>query len=160
MIHPLETIKPEIRVLGLDTCRDGKVFGAVVRGGKYLDGVVHFDLDRNGSRQLGKHILATKYYPELRTLMMHDPENHLVMSTLEKVTMLPVISISKERKAGKGYSVFRSQQGTILRKSSLPSSTVDKILSLTWTYGAFPEPARVAHQLASHSVGEVRAGGF
>ena len=148
MIQTIETVKPEIRILGLDTCRDGEVFGAVVRGGMYLDGFVHFDLERNGSRQLGKHVLATKYYPELRALMLHDPKAHLVPDTLEKVTRLPVISISKGRRADRGYSVFRSKQGTILIKSRLPSSIVIRILSRTWTYGALPEPLRIAHLTA------------
>jgi len=159
LIQTIETVKPEIRILGLDTCRDGEVFGAVVRGGKYLDGFVHFGLERNGSRQLGKYVLATKYYPELRALMLHDPKNRLVITTVENVTMLPVISISKGGRAARGYSVFRSQRGAIQRKSSLPISTVDKILSVTWTYGTLPEPARVAHELASHSLSRPRAEG-
>ena len=157
MIRTIETVKPEIRILGLDTCRDGEVFGAVVRGGMYLDGFVHFDLERNGSRQLGKYVLATKYYPELRALMLHDPINRLVVATIEKVTMLPVISISIGGRAARGYSVFRSQHGTVQRKSSLPISTVDKILYVTWTYGTLPEPVRVAHELASHSLSRLRA---
>jgi endonuclease V-like protein UPF0215 family len=152
LIQTIETVKPEIRILGLDTCKHGEVFGAVVRGGMYLDGVLHFDLDRYGSRQVGKQILATKYYPELRALMLHDPKNRLATSTVENVTMLPAISIYKGRKAARGYSVFRSQHGVVQRKSNLPSSTVDKILSVTWTYGTLPEPARVAHELASHSL--------
>ncbi len=159
MIHTIETVKPEIRVLGLDACRDGEVFGAVVRGGMYLDGFVHFDLERNGSRQLGKNVLATKYYPELRALMLHDPKNRLEITTIENVTMLPVISISKGGREARGYSVFRSQHGAVQRKSSLPSSTVDKILSVTWTYGTLPEPARVAHELASHVLSRLRAEG-
>ena len=159
MIRTIETVKSEIRILGLDTCRDGEVFGAVVRGGMYLDGFVHFDMERNGSRQLGNYVLATKYYPELRALMLHDPKNRLVITAVENVTMLPVISISKGGRAAKGYSVFRSQHGVVQRKSSLPSSTVDKILSVTWTYGMLPEPARVAHELASHSLSRLRAEG-
>ena len=151
MIRPIETVKPEIRVLGLDTCREGEVFGAVVRGGMYLDGVIHFYVDGNRSRQLGKYVVATKYYPELRALMLHDPENHLVTGTLEQVTMLPVISIFEGRRVGRGYSIFHSLHGTILQKSNLPSSIVDKILLVTWTYGAVPEPARLAHQLARNS---------
>ena len=159
MIRTIETVKPEIRILGLDTCRDGEVFGAVVRGGMYLDGFVHFDLGRSGSRQLGQYVLATKYYPELRALMLHDPKNRLAITTVENVTKLPVISISKGRRVARGYSVFRSQHGAVQRKSSLPSSTVDKILSVTWTYGTLPEPARVAHELASHSLSRLRAEG-
>ncbi len=152
MIRTIETVKPEIRILGLDTCRNGEVFGAVVRGGLYLDGFVHFDLERSGSRQLGEYVLATKYYPELRALMLHDPKDRLVITTIENVTMLPVIIISKGWRAARGYSVFRSPHGAVQRKSSLPSSTVDKILSVTWTYGTLPEPARVAHELASRSL--------
>src|SRR5260370_8396873 len=112
-------------MLGCDTWRGGEGFGAGLRGGMYLDGFVHFDLERNGSRQLGKNVLATKYYPELRALMLHDPKNRLEINTIENVTMLPDISISEGRRAAKGYSVFRSKPGPVQPNSRLPTSPLD-----------------------------------
>ena len=147
MIHSIRTVKQEIRVLGLDTCGKKEVFGAVVRGGSFLDGVVRFALARNGERQLSSEVLATKYYPELRVLMLHDPGKRLVSDRLEKVVGLYVIRISE--RASNGYSVFRSEHSRVFQKSHLTCSTVDRILSVTWTYGTLPEPVRIAHLLAS-----------
>ena len=153
MIHSIRTVKREIRVLGLDTCGSGEVFGAVVRGGSFLDGVVRFALAGNGERQLGRRVLATKYYPELRVLMLHDPGKRLASDFLEKVVGLYVIRISQ--RASNGYSIFRSELGRVFQKSHLTRSTVAGILSVTWTYGVLPEPVRIAHLLASRRLPSV-----
>ncbi len=158
MIHAIETVKQEIRILGVDTCRSGQAFGVVTRGGKYLDGVIRFSLERNSSTSLGKALLGTKYYPELRAIMMHDPKSHVVASILEKSTKLPVIAVLGKRRPKGRYSMFRSEYGTIGYRSRLPRATVERILGLTWTYGPLPEPARVAHLLAERTVEIAREG--
>jgi len=137
-----------MRVLGLDTCRKGEVFGAVIRGGWFLDGVVRFGLGRPAEQQVAENVRATKYYPELRAIMLHDPGNHLAHGLLETVVRLPVIAVSNAREVPKGYSFFRSEHGTLLHRSRLSRSTADQVLSLTWTCGRLPEPARIAHVLA------------
>ncbi len=88
MIHTIETVKQEIRVLGLDTCSPGKAFGVVARGGEYLDGVIRFSLEENSSTRLGKAVLGTKYYPELRAIMLHDSNTHVFDGHLEKIKRL------------------------------------------------------------------------
>lgn len=137
-----------MRVLGLDTCGKGEVFGAVVRGGLFLDGVVRFELGRCAEQQLAENVLATKYYPELRAIMLHDRGNQLDHGRLETMVRLPVIEVSNAREAPKGYSVFQSEHGRLLHRSHLSRSVLDRVLSVTWTYGGLPEPARIAHVLA------------
>ena len=146
MIHTVETVKEEIRVLGLDTCRKGEVFGAVVRGGKYLDGVVHFEFSKGGDGELCERIRGTKYFPELRILMLHDPRKQLLPDLLEQITGLPVIRVSE--RANAGPLVFRSKLGAVAQQSHLTKQIANKILSVTWTSGNLPEPARIAHLLA------------
>ncbi len=149
MTLSIRTVKREIRILGLDTCRKGEVFGAVVRGGLFLDGVIRLGLPRKQpDRELARGILAAKYYPELRAIMLHDPGLHLDPDVLEKLANLPVMGVSRVRGLGAGYTSLHSGHGTIYHRSHLSRSTMDKILSLTWSYGGLPEPARLAHVLA------------
>src|SRR6266705_6772310 len=112
LTHQIRTVKREMRVLGLDTCRKGEVFGAVIRGGWFLDGVVRFGLGRPAEQQLAENVRATKYYPELRAIMLHDPGNHLGHGGPEAMVGLPVIAVSNAREVPKEYFVFRSERGT------------------------------------------------
>ncbi len=153
MTLPIRAVKREIRVLGLDTCNSEEAIGAVVRGGYFLDGVIRFRFSYDHiDRELAKGILATKYYPELRAIMLHDPGRRLKPRVLEKVAKLPVMAVSRARRPGKGYTAFHSGLGTLFHQSRLPKSAVDKILSLTWTFGGLPEPARIAHILSKSTL--------
>jgi len=145
----IRTVKKEIRILGLDTCRKQQVFGAVVRGGLFIDGVVRFPLAGSlAERVLAGAILSTRYYPELRAIMLHDPKRLLNPLTLENRAGLPVIEVARERRAEKGYERFHANHKTLFHRARLPRETVQKILALTWTEKGLPEPVRVAHLLA------------
>jgi endonuclease V-like protein UPF0215 family len=146
----IRSVKKEIRILGLDTCRTGEVFGVIVRGGLFLDGVVRFPLaDDLVGQELARAIVSTRYYPELRAIMLHDPKQLLSPETLENRSRLPIIEIARERQARKGYVRFRANRKTLFHRTRLPRETVEEILALTWTHEGFPEPVRVAHLLAS-----------
>ena len=157
MTHTIVTVKPEIRILGLDTCKSGQVFGAIVRGGTYIDGFVHFRFSENTSKLLGRKILATKYYPELRAIMLHDPKDRVVARTIERMTGLPVIAVLARGRGTGNYLVFRSRRGTMFHRSNVADATINKILNLTWTYESLPEPVRVAHLLSRQRLREARA---
>ncbi len=144
MTRPITTVKKEIRILGLDTCRPGKVFGAVLRGGLYLDGVI-FVL---GQKKAAMAIRESRYYPELRAVMLHDPHGRLKPGAVEKHTRLPVIQVSRSKPARKGYQQFNSERGSIWVRTSIAYPTMKRILLTTWTLGRLPEPARIAHLLA------------
>ena len=150
----IRSVKKEIRILGLDTCRTGEVFGTIVRGGLFLDGVVRFRLtDGLVEQELARAILSTRYYPELRAIMLHDPNQLLNSITLENQSRLPIIEIARERQAGKRYSRFHANHKILFHRTRLPRETVQKILVLTWTREGLPEPVRVAHLLARSKLG-------
>ena len=88
------TIKKEIRTLGLDLCNPRRLVGAVVRGGVYLDGVLVFPSNPiPESRSIASAILETRFFPELRLIMTHDPKARTDPRVIEKWTKLPVIQI-------------------------------------------------------------------
>src|SRR2546425_2220519 len=143
----LMTVKKEIRILGLDTCRKGAVIGAVVRGGLYLDGVVKLQgKDSTNSFAVAKFVRASRYYPELRVIMTHDKRRTLNGRSLEKAVGLPVIQVATNRK--RGYRRYLTKKGTVIIRTRLPVETVDRIVSLTWAQGRMPEALRIAHLIA------------
>ncbi len=144
MTGVISTVKREIRILGLDTCRPGKIFGAVIRGGEYLDGVMLFPREEEASRV----ILGSRYYLELRAIMIHDPASRLDPKTIEKQAKLPVIRVSNSRTPPRPYQRVPSKHGILWVQSNLPSQVLKNVLNVTWTFGNLPEPARVAHLLA------------
>jgi endonuclease V-like protein UPF0215 family len=149
MTLTLSTVKNEIRILGLDTCRKGEAQGAVVRGGGFLDGVLRFSLQANHAEsKLARQARATRYYPELRVIMLHDPQNRLRPVLLERNARLPVMEVANRRSDSRAYHRFRSKTGALYFQTRLPIETAKKILSIAWTVGTLPEPARVAHLLA------------
>lgn len=149
MTRSISVVKREIRILGLDFCNKRLVTGAVMRGGQFLDGVFTIpDHGRLRKREIAERILATRYFPELRAIMVHDPPHRSKAENIEKITGLPVVTISTVRPGRRGFRVHRTKRGKLWVRSRLPSETLDRIVSLTWTFGRIPEPARVAHVLA------------
>jgi endonuclease V-like protein UPF0215 family len=144
------SVKREIRTLGLDFCDPRRLVGAVIRGGLYIDGVVVFPtthIPRNGS--IASAILGTRFFPELRVIMTHDPQVRLESRVLERLTKLPVIQVdSKRRKRSDGFDPCSVEGKKLYAKSLLPPKTVQEIFLTTWTIGTLPEPLRVAHLIA------------
>ena len=156
MIRPIGAVKKEIRTLGLDTCNPRLSVGVIVRGGLYLDGVIPFpSYPNDASRMCAKRIIESAYFPELRVIMLHDPNDELDSTVMEKVTKLPTIAISKDRpNHGRGYYGFQGDLGRLWVKTRLESTTLKKILSVSWTVDKLPEPLRVAHLLAKPKAGD------
>jgi hypothetical protein len=150
MTRPITTVKKEIRILGLDTCDPNQIIGVVVRGGLFLDGVLVFKPPpKNNRNWLANQIVKIPYYPELRGIMLHDPSNRLNPSSIERLTQLFSITLSHPRaQLSKKFISFKGPGGRLLVKTRLPTSTLEKIFTVTWTTGKFPEPVRVAHLLA------------
>ena len=149
MTRPLRTVKKEIRILGLDLCNTRGITAAVLRGGQFLDGVFTLrDPGRLSDREIAGRIIGTRYFPELRAIMVHDPENRSNTDTIEKATRLPVIALSSVRPRRPGFRVAPAGRGRLWVRTSLPGETLSRILSLTTVFGRLPEPARVAHLLA------------
>jgi endonuclease V-like protein UPF0215 family len=146
--HNISTVKREIRILGIDTCNSKYIIGAIVRGGSFLDGIVQFDYEKSPS--LAEQITIIPFFPELRAIMIHDPLKKIDSKTIELKTGLPVLVVS--RKNRKGLKIQRSRKTNSLRIDTRLSPTItEKIVRLSWTYGVFPEPLRIAHLLSRHS---------
>ncbi len=144
------TVKKEIRTLGLDLCKPRCLVGAVVRGGAFLDGVAVFPSNpTTHSKSIASAILRTRFFPELRLIMTHDPKARLDMKLIESMTGLPVIEVNlastRKSESFKQYKVGRRR---LQVKSPLPPRTLQEILSTTWTTGLLPEPLRIAHLVA------------
>lgn len=154
MIRPIRAVKKEIRTLGLDTCNPRSTVGAVVRGGLYLDGVVSFPSYRNdSSRMLAKRITESPHFPELRAIMLHDPNDQLDPMVVERLTELPTMVISRDKPdRGRGYYGFHGDLGRLWVRTRLESTTLRKMLSISWTIGKLPEPLRIAHLLRKPKV--------
>jgi len=143
------TIKKEIRTIGLDLCNPRRLVGAIVRGGVYLDGVVVFPSNPTPkSRSIATAILETRFFPELRLIMTHDPKALIDPKIVERLTKLPVIRVNSARKRSlNGFKPYKVGRKKLQVKSSLLPRTLQEILSTTWTIGTLPEPLRIAHLL-------------
>ena len=143
------TVKKEIRTLGLDLCNPLRVVGAVTRGGDYLDGVLV--LPSNPTLEttwIASKIIRTRFFPELRLIMTHDPEKQLDPDLIERLTKLPVITVDSRRKRqSDGFKSYKVRQKQLQVKSSLSPRILQEILSTTSAIGILPEPLRIAHLL-------------
>jgi len=143
-------VKKEIRTLGLDLCNPRRLMGAVTRGGNYLDGVLVLQPKPTlKTTWIASAIIRTRFFPELRLIMTHDPEMQLDAKMIERLTKLPVITVdSTRRRQSDGFKSYKVEEKQLQVKSSLPSGILQEILSTTWATGMLPEPLRTAHLLA------------
>lgn len=149
MSRAIRTVKNEIRILGLDCCAPRVVVGVVVRGGMFQDGIFSLPWKKEPSDEdIAKAIVETKYFPELRSIMIHDPADSLDPSRIERKTRLPVIKVSEEPISRRGYRLVHGRRADLWVKTRLRTLIMNRILSVTWTMGRFPEPVRVAHILS------------
>jgi endonuclease V-like protein UPF0215 family len=104
-------IKPEIRVLGID---DGAfkphvkgqvpVIGVVFRGGFWLDGVMHTNIEVDGfdaTDKIASMITGSSHYKQLRVIMLNGVTfagfNIVDVKALHAATKLPVITVTREK---------------------------------------------------------------
>ena len=151
MIRPMRAVKEEIRILGLDTCNPGLTVGVVTRGGLYLDGVISISTSlKNTMKERARRVVNSAYFPELRAIMLHTPHDERDSRSLERMTGLSAIAISKEQpRHGRGYKPIDGNPGRLWVKTQLEPAILKKTLTATWRFGRLPEPLRVAHLLAS-----------
>ena len=148
MTPHLKSIKSEFRVLGIDTCSSKGQIGVVYRGGLFLDGVLLLARRPKSVGQIGKDIRESKYFPELKILMLHDTSDIIDTESVQNETGLPTLAISTGKpRDDDSFQSFRTRLTTIWIKTLLDAATVYRILDLTWTTGRLPEPVRVAHLL-------------
>ena len=145
------TIKKEIRSLGIDLCNPKRVIGAIVRGGLYLDGIMVFSITPNRwNTSIGKGVVRTRFYPELKLIMTHDPEQRVNTGNIQRMTKLPIIEIRAATRSSRqnGFRRFRVARRELQARSSLEARIVQQIMDRTWTTGTLPESLRIAHLVA------------
>jgi hypothetical protein len=106
----IREVKPEIRVLGID---DGvftphskeltDVVGVVFRGGHWLDGFMHTQVQVDGmdaTEKLTRMITESPHYQQLRVIMLNGVTlagfNVVDLAELHKKTNLPVIAVTRD----------------------------------------------------------------
>jgi hypothetical protein len=106
----IRAVKPEIRVLGID---DGvftphskeltDVVGVVFRGGHWLDGFMHTQVQVDGmdaTEKLTRMITESPHYQQLRVIMLNGVTlagfNVVDLAELHKKTKLPVIAVTRD----------------------------------------------------------------
>ena len=107
----IRVIKSEIRVLGVD---DGAfkphvkgrvpVIGVVFRGGFWLDGVMHTEIDVDGfdaTDRISSMITGSSHYKQLRVVMLNGITfagfNIVDVKALNATTKLPIITVTREK---------------------------------------------------------------
>lgn len=110
-VKRFRTVKREIRVLGVDDGvftpqKKGKALlvGVVYRGGLWLDGVMHTQIQVDGldaTEKIASMIINSPHHPQLRVIMLNGLTfagfNIVDIKRLYKKTGLPVIAISREK---------------------------------------------------------------
>ena len=148
-------MKRETRVLGLDFCNSKHIVGVVTRGGLYLDGVFVFERSLNPAL-LARKVAETKYFPELKAIMLHGANSPSDARIVQRTTKLPVITISPDgRLNGQVYKNISTRNERLRVKPSIRDLNLQDILSLTKTSGSLPEPVRIAHLLGKLSLPEI-----
>jgi endonuclease V-like protein UPF0215 family len=143
-------VKKEVRSLGIDFCNPGRIIGAVVRGGLYLDGIVVFSpKSTRWNSSIANGVIRSRFYPELKLIMTHDSEQRLEVRKIERMTGLPVLEVrARTRGRLNGFRRFRVARKELQVRSSLETRIVQEVLERTWTMGSLPESLRVAHLIA------------
>jgi len=105
------SIKPEIRVLGIDdggfvprTKGTVDVVGVVYRGGYWFEGVMHTEITIDGldaTEKIAAMIESSPYYRELRVVVLDGVTfagfNVVDISKLSRRVELPVISVTRKK---------------------------------------------------------------
>ncbi len=175
-------VKPEIRIIAWDDCafqfKDKKVtvVGAVFRGGKFIDGLLSTEIEKDGTdatEKISKRILSSRHYDQLSLVMLKGISfagfNMIDIKTLNKKTRLPVIVVmrsapdlnkfvgamkklgyyKKRIKALKNAGTVYKYKNIFYQKSGITAEQCEQIFRVTCTQSNIPEPLRVAHLIAS-----------
>lgn len=105
------TIKPEMRILGIDYCPSASrrsetaiLIGIVFRGGFWLDGVMKTKVEMGGldaTEKIGNMIKTSPHYGQIRIIMLDGKvlkDINCDVRTLFELTKLPVIALVRGKK--------------------------------------------------------------
>ncbi len=101
-------IKPEIRILGIDDSplisKKVLLIGTIFRGGKWLDGVLKTEVERDGldaTRQIIEMVKNSRHYRQLRVMMLNGVTlagfNVVDIKKVFKEVKIPVIIVMRSK---------------------------------------------------------------
>ncbi len=180
--------KEEIRIVGWDDAsfKKGKskwvrLVGVIVRGGKWLDGLLTVRVRYDGLDATDKIINSvnrSRHKDQLKVIMTDGISfagfNLVDIKRLNEETGLPVIAIIRKRpnvkkflKAMKIFSDYNERKKIVenagrifkynkifFQKAGLTREDAKRIISLSSTRANVPEPIRLAHIIATGLSGE------
>lgn len=137
----LGSVKKEIRVLGIATCRRPESYltvGAVFRGARWLDGVMTTQTwEPDLTPSLIEMVAESPHHPQIRVIMTHEnltPSGSSIDHyKLSQETRKPVISLT----------------GSGLLHENIDKGSADRVLRTSIREGDMPEALRVASLIAS-----------
>lgn len=179
-------MKSEVRILGIDDSpiedkKKGEMIrcvGTIFRGGNYMDGLLSFNIKKDGSdatRKIIEKVNKTKHYDQLQYIMIDGITlagfNVVDINSIYKKTKIPVIVIIRRKSAMKEFlealrkvnpeareiiekteevkEVRINQNKLYLQLAGINIKDAKKLLLLTCIHSNIPEPVRVAHLIAS-----------
>lgn len=110
-VAKIRSVKPEIRILGIDdgvftphTRGNVNVIGVVFRGGYWLDGVMRTQVEIDGmdaTKKIASMIAESPHYDQLRIVMLNGVTmagfNVVDIEKLRKNVKLPVIGVTRDK---------------------------------------------------------------
>ena len=110
-VMKIRSIKPEIRILGIDdgifvphTKGTVDVVGIVYRGGYWLDGVMRTEIEIDGmdaTEKIASVVMNSPHYDQLRVVMLNGITfagfNVVDIKELFKKLKLPIIAVTRDR---------------------------------------------------------------
>ncbi len=178
-------MKEEVRILGIDdmpfSFRDRHVgiVGVVMRGGKYLEGVLKTDIEVDGmdaTEKIIEMLLSTRHRKQIKLIMLDGIAlggfNVVDCRAIYEATSIPVITVTRKKpdmeaikKALQTHFDDWEERWRIV--SSIPlvemklkykiysqcygidCAQAREAIALSIVRGAIPEPIRVAHLIAT-----------
>ncbi len=159
------------------------IIGTFFRGGDFLDGVISTPVQVDGDDatvKMSAMVKASKFRTQIRAILLDGIAvggfNIIDIHALNKMTGIPVIAVVRRMPDFKKIHQALTRLGwkhriELLERAGIPikignihvqfagtaKDTVEKILKLTCTNSAIPEPIRVAHLIAGGiALGESR----
>jgi hypothetical protein len=177
-------MKKQARILGVDdfpfkfSDKKVSILGGVYKGGNYIEGVIYFNVEKDGEdfteKLIGK-IRESKYKNQLRIIMLDGISfagfNIADIKELNDKTGIPVIAVmrkkpdmknfldclgkisiknlEKAKKAGEINEFIFDKKKIYFQSCGINSEKAEEILRKTCTNSNLPEPIRATHLIAS-----------
>ena len=187
----MKNLRKEIRLIGFDDSpfnkfKDKKVLvvGVFYRGGNFLDGVISFNVKKDGndaSDQLIKAVKKSKFRANTKALLFKGIAfagfNVIDIKRIHKKTGIPCIVVmrkypdykrikkalmnvggwKKKLKQIELAGIPKKASGLYVQSAGLSINEIRNILKISCIHSSIPEPIRVAHIISSGIVkGESR----